>query len=130
MSWIEVKPMAKLEPKPNRILRKNTPQREAELTKLRRSLDQEQASLKAEGKAKLTQARARRAELAKVFSCLKAEREKQGLSLADMSERCGMAREVISRLESLQSPNPTIATIQRYATALGLEVTLSLTPTS
>lgn len=122
--------MAKIEPKPNRILKKNTPEREAELAALRRSLDKEKASLKAEGKAKVTQARAKRAELGKVFSCLKTEREKQGLSLADMSERCGMAREVISRLENQQSPNPTIATIQRYATALGLEVTLSLTPTS
>ncbi len=55
-----------------------------------------------------------------------AEREKLGLSLAEMSERCGMAREVIYRLESQTTPNPTIGTIQRYATALGLEVSFAL----
>ena len=38
----------------------------------------------------------------------------------------GMAREVIYRLESLQSPNPTIGTIQRYASALGLEISIAL----
>lgn len=82
--------------------------------------------MKSEGKAKLAVVKAKPAELAAIFSSLKAEREKQGLSLADMSERCGMAREVIYRLESLQSPNPTIGTIQRYASALGLEISIAL----
>ena len=63
------------------------------------------------------EARANRAELARIFASLKAEREKLGVSLAEMSERCGMAREVIYRLESQTTPNPTIGTVQRYATA-------------
>ena len=45
-----------------------------------------------EAKAKLKEARDNRAKLASIFTSLKAEREKHGLSLAEMSERCGMAR--------------------------------------
>ena len=116
----------KIEPRPNRIFKSNTPERNEELKKLRNQLENEKDTLKSEGKAKLAVVKAKRAELAAIFSSLKAEREKQGLSLADMSERCGMAREVIYRLESLQSPNPTIGTIQRYASALGLEISIAL----
>lgn len=46
--------------------------------------------------------------------------------MAEMSERCGMAREVIYRLETQAMPNPTIATIERYASALGLETPFAL----
>jgi len=116
----------KIEARPNRILRANTREREAELKKLRAQLDDEKDTLKSECKAKLALVKAKRAELADIFTSLKAEREKQGLSLADMSDRCGMAREVIYRLESLQSPNPTVGTIQRYAAALGLEISIAL----
>ena len=120
----------KIEPKPNRILRTNTPKREAELQSLRQQIEAEKAQLMTEGKAKLKAklkaVKAKRAELASIFSSLKAERERLGLSLAEMSDRCGMAREVIYRLESQTTPNPTIGTIQRYATALGLEVSFAL----
>jgi len=116
----------KIEPKPNRILRTNSPKREAELQSLRQQIEVEKTQLRAEGKVKLQAVKAKRAELASIFSSLKAERERLGLSLAEMSERCGMVREVIDRLESQTTPNPTIGTIQRYATALGLEVSFAL----
>lgn len=89
-------------------------------------IEAEKPALMIEAKAKLKEAQDNRAELASIFTSLKAEREKLGLSLAEMSERCGMAREVIYRLESQTTPNPTISTIQRYATALGLEVSFAL----
>jgi cytoskeletal protein RodZ len=57
---------------------------------------------------------------------LKAERERQGLSLTDIKARCWIAREVISFLESNQFPNPTVKTLQRYAMALGLHLELSV----
>ncbi len=116
----------KIEPKPNRIIRDNSPAREAELQELRAQIEAEKPALLAEGKAKLKAAKAKRAELASIFASLKAEREKLGLTLAEMSERCGMAREVIYRLETQATPNPTIATIERYASALGLEVSFAL----
>lgn len=60
-----------------------------------------------------------------VLAQLRAERERQGLSLADMMQRTGMSREAISRLENEAAPNPTVRTLTRYASALGLHLTLS-----
>lgn len=56
---------------------------------------------------------------------LKAERERRGLSLADMLARTGMSREALSRLENHRTPNPTVRTLARYAAAVGLELRLA-----
>jgi len=60
-----------------------------------------------------------------VVTRLKAERERRGLSLADMLRRTGMSREALSRLENHHSPNPTVRTLARYAAAVGLELHLA-----
>ncbi len=65
-------------------------------------------------------------ELRKTFAALKALREHQGLSISDMAERTGMDRAMISRLENGQVDNPTVATMTRYAKALGKRVVVSL----
>ena len=65
-------------------------------------------------------------ELRKTFAALKATREQQGLSITDLAERTGMDRAMISRLENGQIDNPTIATMARYAKALGKKVVVSL----
>jgi DNA-binding XRE family transcriptional regulator len=56
---------------------------------------------------------------------LKEERQRRGLSLADMMRLTGMSRESISRLENDPTPNPTMLTFARYAAALGLELHFS-----
>ncbi len=65
-----------------------------------------------------------------VLKQLKAARKDKGLSLADLSERTGMDRSALSKLESGERPNPTVQTLVRYADAVGmrLEVTLIDTP--
>ena len=60
-----------------------------------------------------------------VVTQLKEERERRGLSLADMLRRTGMSREALSRLENHQSPNPTVRTLARYAAAVGLELRIA-----
>jgi DNA-binding phage protein len=60
-----------------------------------------------------------------VVTRLKAERERCGVSLADMLKRTGMSREALSRLENHRSPNPTVRTLARYAAAVGLELHLA-----
>jgi ribosome-binding protein aMBF1 (putative translation factor) len=65
-------------------------------------------------------------ELRKTFAALKALREHQGLSITDLAERTGMDRAMISRLENGQIDNPTVATVTRYARALGKKVVVSL----
>jgi DNA-binding XRE family transcriptional regulator len=46
-------------------------------------------------------------------------RERIGLSLTDVSERSGLTRAAISRLENIWNLNPTLETLFRYAEALG-----------
>jgi DNA-binding phage protein len=60
-----------------------------------------------------------------VVTRLKEERERRGLSLADMLRRTGMSREAISRLENHRAPNPTVRTLARYAAAVGLELRMA-----
>jgi len=57
---------------------------------------------------------------------LKAARERQGLSLADLTELTGMDRSALSKLETGQRPNPTVETLVRYAEAVGKRLVVSL----
>ncbi len=61
-----------------------------------------------------------------LIAALRAERERQGLSLADVAKRTGMDRAAIHKLEIGVSKNPTLATLNRYADALGVRVEWSL----
>jgi DNA-binding XRE family transcriptional regulator len=57
----------------------------------------------------------------------KAAREGQGLTLADIAERMGIDAPALSRLETGKMLNPTLATLHKWAEALGqrLDVELS-----
>jgi transcriptional regulator with XRE-family HTH domain len=57
-----------------------------------------------------------------LIAALRAEREQQGLSLADVAERSGMDRAAIHKLEIGLNANPTQATLTRYAHALGIRI--------
>ena len=57
---------------------------------------------------------------------LKSERQRQGLTLADVSDRSGLDIGLLSRLENGKVVNPTLATLWRYADALGRTVTLDV----
>jgi DNA-binding XRE family transcriptional regulator len=53
-------------------------------------------------------------------------RERKGWSLTDLSERSGLTRAAISRLENGWNLNPTLETLFRYAEALGVSLSLSV----
>ena len=55
-----------------------------------------------------------------LIGALRAERERQELSLADLAKRTGMDRAAIHKLEIGLNSNPTYATLTRYAQALAL----------
>ena len=57
---------------------------------------------------------------------LRTARQRAGLSLAEVSKRSGLDRAAISRLENGMRDNPTLATLGRYAHALGLRILVSL----
>ena len=58
-------------------------------------------------------------DVQRALQALKREREECGLSIGDVAERSGLDRAVVSRLENGKQDNPTIATLMRYAAAIG-----------
>src|SRR5436190_2207300 len=56
----------------------------------------------------------------------KAARESQGLTLAEVAERMGIDAPALSRLETGKMLNPTLATLHKWAEALGRELEIGL----
>lgn len=54
-----------------------------------------------------------------VMASLKKERERQGLTLVDVSKRSGIDQGALSKLETGGNANPTLETLYRVACALG-----------
>jgi DNA-binding XRE family transcriptional regulator len=115
--------MAKREAR--RVRREFTPQEKSRWEQAIRETEAEREDILNRGRAVLAARRAAQ----NMLEQLKAERERRGLSLADMMRLTGMTRESISRLENDRKPNPTMLTLARYATALGLELQVSTTRT-
>jgi len=64
--------------------------------------------------------------LLKFAAAVRRERETQGLSLEQLSERTGLDVAVLSRLEAGQGFNPTVSSLFRIAAALGRQLVLGL----
>ena len=58
-------------------------------------------------------------DLQTALQALKREREQCGVSIGQVAQRSGLDRAVISRLENGKQDNPTVATLMRYAAAIG-----------
>src|SRR6266404_2407737 len=56
----------------------------------------------------------------------KAARESQGLTLVDLAERMGIDAPALSRLETGKMLNPTLATLYKWAEALGRKLEIGL----
>ncbi len=94
--------------------RRHTPEADAELERYREAIREEvPPAAPDEG-------------LAAMLTALRSERERQGLSLADVAERTGMDRATISKLETGKVANPTYFTLRTYARALGKRVSWRL----
>lgn len=66
-------------------------------------------------------------EVQQLLHDLKNARESAKLSLADMAERTGMDKAVLSKIENGQHGIPTLPSLARYAQAVGLQLSFSLT---
>jgi len=62
------------------------------------------------------------------IEALRDERLTRGISLEELAMRSKLDKAALSRLEAGKQANPTIATLMRYARALGMRLTLSLGP--
>lgn len=81
--------------------------------------------------AMAVRAKAKRAELdslRQALHMLKQEREVRGLSLADVAERSGIDKSWLSKLENAPHPNPTLETLARIASAIGVRLSITMTP--
>ena len=58
-------------------------------------------------------------DVQKALQALKQERAESGMTISDVAERSGLDRSVVSRLENGKQDNPTVATLMRYAAAVG-----------
>ena len=61
------------------------------------------------------------------LSFLQAQRIKQGITRTEFAERINMTQPQLAKIENLDS-TPTLATLNKYAKGLGLEIKLSITP--
>ncbi len=57
----------------------------------------------------------------------KAVREREGLTLTEVAERMGIDAPALSRLETGKMLNPTLATLHKWAEALGQKLDIDLT---
>jgi transcriptional regulator with XRE-family HTH domain len=58
-------------------------------------------------------------DVQKALRALKQTRKRSGLSIGEVAERSGLDRAIVSRLENGKQDNPTVATLMRYAAAVG-----------
>ncbi len=105
-----------------RVQRELTAVEQKRLELARRDVESNKSKILAEGKIRKQVWEAMRRDAQRAIAELTAERERLGLSLADVEARSGLKRSALSRLENDPTANPTMLTIQRYASALGMSV--------
>jgi DNA-binding phage protein len=114
------------EKKDYRIYRPATDLERSRHQLVREQVVAELPEIKERGRATLAALKKKGTPIRQVIAALRAERERQGLSLADLNERTGIDRAALSRLENNEEGNPTINTLERYASAIGKQMIVLL----
>jgi ribosome-binding protein aMBF1 (putative translation factor) len=115
-------------PTSKRVYRELTSQERRRVETARRETEASKPQILAEGRIQKQAWEATRREVDRTVAALKAERERSGLSLADVEALSGLKPSALSRLENDREANPTLLTLQRYAAALGMTLTMSVKP--
>jgi ribosome-binding protein aMBF1 (putative translation factor) len=115
-------------PTSERVFRELTAQEQNRLDRARTETEAARDEILAEGDARKRALQISRAQVRQTVDALRAERERLGLSLADLESRSGLKRSALSRLEHDPTANPTLLTLQRYASAVGMRVVAGLEP--
>jgi DNA-binding XRE family transcriptional regulator len=108
------------------IHRALTPEERARVAEVRRQVTAEEHEIRQKAQRYNREYQDAQAALHDALKLLKSERERLGLSLTEVAERTGIERPNLSRLENENEPNPTVATLTRYADALGKRVLIVL----
>ena len=105
-----------------RSQRKLTPEEKSRMRQVRAQVETEKDEILRRGRELFA---AYEQTLAQTIGQLKEARAARGLSLQDVAERMGTDRANVHRLENLPS-NPTLATLARYAGAVGKRMVITL----
>ena len=109
-----------------RIFRRSTPEELKRHEDIRREIEQELPDIRVRAARQLALFSHEGTPIRQVLGALRAERQRLGLSLADIYERTGIDRAALSRLENNEDANPTLTTLERYAEALGKRMVVVL----
>jgi len=120
--------MNRKRPTSQRVYRDLSPQQRQRLEVARGEAESSKEEILVEGRIRKQAWDAMRREVAQAIATLKAERERLGLSLADVESRSGLKPSAISRLENDPQANPTLLTLQRYAAALKMTLATTVEP--
>jgi DNA-binding phage protein len=112
-----------------RICRAATKEERERHARVREQVAEELPEIRQRARARIALLKKEGTPLRQVLAALRAERERQGLSLADINERTGIDRAALSRLENNQDANPTLTTLERYAEAVGKQMVVLLLET-
>ena len=106
--------------------RKGTPEELEHYRRLREQIEQEKPDMNQRAHESLEHAIQTGLRPCTAIHALRRERQRQGLSLADLKARSGIDRASACRLENNPDANPTIKTLERYATAVGKKLLIVL----
>jgi len=109
-------------PKNKRTIKKLTPAQSREYDALMKQVEEDRPALKAWAKSGFAFDR----KLRDLMEALKAARQEQQVSLAELARRTGIAKGNLSSLENDAHANPTLETILRYAEAIDTQVKINL----
>jgi len=109
-----------------RVYRKATDQERQRHARVRQQIAGELPEIKRRAGERLALLKKEGTPLRQVLTALREERQRQGLSLADIKERSGIDRAALSRLENDEDANPTLTTLERYAAAVGKQMVVLL----
>ena len=115
-----------MQPKAQHVRRELTPGEKKRVQETRRWAQGHETEIRQLAKIHRDHPSDSMARLEDALALLKAERLRQELSLSDVQQRTGIEQPNLSRLENEVEANPTIATLVRYAEALGKRLLIVL----
>jgi len=112
----------KKKPSSERVVRELSSDEQQLVTRAREETEANRDQILAEGRLRKRALELSRGQVHRTLATLKAKRESLGMSLVDVQQKSGLKPSAISRLENDPDANPTLLTLQRYASAVGMMV--------
>ena len=109
-------------PTSERVVRELSIDERQLVTRAREETDVNRDAILADGRLRKRALELSRGQIHRTLATLKAKRESLGMSLVDVERKSGLKPSAISRLENDPEANPTLLTLQRYASAVGMLV--------